>query len=210
MLTYLDLEDARYRMLEGYSLGMKQRLKLAAALIHDPPVLLLDEPTSGLDPAGRDSMLELLRTLGKDYGKSIILCTHLLGDVERVCETVLILDQGRVLRQGSVAELCSQRQDRFRLQAQGDVSAFREQLRRSGVGVQEEGARGKMRVTVPAEWSARDFFTHAGNVGAAITGLERDDETLEELFHRVLDEAGRPTFAEVSTPRLAATRSGAR
>ena len=190
VLTYLDLEDARYRHLEEYSLGMKQRLKLAAALIHDPPVLLLDEPTSGLDPSGRDSMLELLRTLGKDFGKSIILCTHLLGDVERVCETVLILDQGRVLRQGSVSELCSRRQDRFRLQARGDLTAYREGLRRSGVGVQEDDARGKLRVTVPADWTNRDFFTHAGNLGVTITGLERDDETLEELFHRVLDEAG--------------------
>jgi ABC-2 type transport system ATP-binding protein len=191
VLTYLDLEDARYRKLEEYSLGMKQRLKLAAALIHDPPVLLLDEPTSGLDPSGRDQMLELLRTLGKDYGKSIILCTHLLGDVERVCETVLILDQGRVLRQGSVSELCSRRQDRFRLLAQGNLAGYREELRRSGVGIQEDNARGKLRVTVPADWTSRDFFTHASNFGVTLTGIERDDETLEELFHRVLDEAGR-------------------
>ena len=105
MLTYLDLEDARYRRLEEYSTGMKQRLKLAQALVHDPPVLLLDEPTSGLDPAGRDAMLRLLLALGRDHGKSLLLSTHLLGDVERVCETVVILHQGQVLRQGSVAEL---------------------------------------------------------------------------------------------------------
>src|SRR5207253_4729032 len=79
VLTYLELEDARYRKLEEYSTGMKQRLKLAQALIHDPPVLLLDEPTSGLDPAGRDAMLQLLLTLGKEHGKSFILSTHLLG-----------------------------------------------------------------------------------------------------------------------------------
>src|SRR6185503_9347921 len=82
VLTYLELEDARYRRLEEYSTGMKQRLKLAQALVHDPPVLLLDEPTSGLDPAGRDTMLRLLLTLGKEHGKSLVLCTHLLGDVE--------------------------------------------------------------------------------------------------------------------------------
>ena len=95
VLTYLELEDARYRRLEEYSTGMKQRLKLAQALVHDPPVLLLDEPTSGLDPSGRDAMLRLLLTLGREHGKSILLSTHLLGDVERVCETVLILHQGR-------------------------------------------------------------------------------------------------------------------
>src|SRR5213079_1971778 len=106
VLTYLELEDARYRPLEEYSLGMKQRLKLAQALVHDPPVLLLDEPTSGLDPSGREAMLALLHALGSEHGKSLILCTHLLGDVERVCDTVLILHGGRLLRQGVVAELC--------------------------------------------------------------------------------------------------------
>src|SRR5215211_6277972 len=128
VLTYLELEDARYRKLEEYSTGMKQRLKLAQALIHDPPVLLLDEPTSGLDPAGRDAMLRLLYRLGRDHGKSFILSTHLLGDVDRVCDTVLILNRGRLLRQGGVAELCAARQDRYRLSIQGDPSAFREEL----------------------------------------------------------------------------------
>src|SRR5204862_7318866 len=105
ILTSLELEDARYRLLEEYSTGMKQRLKLAQALVHDPPVLLLDEPTSGLDPAGRDAMLRLLFTLGRDHGKSFILSTHLLGDVDRVCDTVVILHHGEVLQHGSVATL---------------------------------------------------------------------------------------------------------
>src|SRR6516165_5163779 len=91
VLTNLELEDARYRKLEEYSTGMKQRLKLAQALVHDPPVLLLDEPTSGLDPSGREAMLRLLLDLGTEHGKSVVICTHLLGDVERVCETVVIL-----------------------------------------------------------------------------------------------------------------------
>src|SRR5947208_3022506 len=102
VLTYLELEDARYRNLEEYSTGMKQRLKLAQAVVHDPPVLLLDEPTSGLDPAGREAMLNLLLALGRDHGKSLILSTHLLGDVERVCETVVILNGGQIVKQGSV------------------------------------------------------------------------------------------------------------
>src|SRR5580765_241686 len=96
VLTYLELEDARYRQLEEYSTGMKQRLKLAQALVHDPPVLLLDEPTSGLDPSGREALLQLLLTLGKEHGKSLLLSTHLLGDVEQVCETVVILHHGQV------------------------------------------------------------------------------------------------------------------
>src|SRR5262249_62085578 len=121
-----------------YSTGMKQRLKLGQALVHDPPVLLLDEPTSGLDPAGRNAMLQLLQALGSEHGKSLILCTHLLGDVERVCDTVLILHKGRLLRQGTVSELCAARQDRYRLQIQGDPGAFREELLLEGVKIVED------------------------------------------------------------------------
>jgi ABC-2 type transport system ATP-binding protein len=189
VLTYLDLEEARYRKLEEYSTGMKQRLKLAQALVHDPPVLLLDEPTSGLDPAGREAMLELLHSLGSEHGKSLILCTHLLGDVERVCDTVLILHRGRLLRQGGVSELCAARQDRYRLQIQGEPAAFREELQLAGVQIVEDNKRGRWRVVVPPDWHTREFFTLAHNHGVTVHGLVRDDESLEELFHRVLAEA---------------------
>src|SRR5260370_21026182 len=118
VLSCLELEDARYRKLEEYSSGMKHRLKLSQALVHDPPVLLLDEPTSGLDPAGREAMLQLLLNLAREHGKSFLLSTHLLGDVERVCDRVVILHYGQVLLQGSVAELRTRRQDRYRLQVQ--------------------------------------------------------------------------------------------
>src|SRR4029079_14647588 len=100
LLSFLGLDDSRYRKLEEYSTGMKQRIKLAQALVHDPPLLLLDEPTSGLDPSGRDALLRLLLSLGREHGKSYVLCTHLLGDVEQTCSTVLILHQGRLLLQG--------------------------------------------------------------------------------------------------------------
>src|SRR3954470_12382323 len=115
VLSYLELEEARYRRVEEYSTGMKQRAKLAQAIVHDPPALLLDEPTSGLDPAGRDAMLDLLARLARDHGKALLLSTHLLGDVERVCTAVVILHQGRVLCQGGVADLCRRRHDRYRL-----------------------------------------------------------------------------------------------
>ncbi|HEY7426206.1 MAG TPA: ABC transporter ATP-binding protein [Gemmataceae bacterium] len=188
VLTYLELEDARYRRLEEYSTGMKQRLKLAQALVHDPPMLLLDEPTSGLDPAGREAMLRLLLTLGRDHGKSILLSTHLLGDVERVCDTVLILHQGRLLLQGGVAELCRRRQDRYRLQIQGDATTFREELRLEGAQVLHDNGRGELRVEVPPNWVTRAFFTLADNHHVLLRGLEPDDEDLEELFHRVLQD----------------------
>ncbi|HEV2950346.1 MAG TPA: ABC transporter ATP-binding protein [Gemmataceae bacterium] len=190
VLSYLDLEDARYRRLEEYSTGMKQRLKLGQALVHDPQVLLLDEPTTGLDPAGRDAMLRLLLDLGKDHGKSLLLSTHLLGDVERVCETVVILHQGQVLRQGQVAELRTRRHDRYRLQIQGNAKAYVEELRLEGARVMDDNGRGELRVAVPPGWATRAFFALADNHGVLLRGLQRDDEELEELFHRVISENG--------------------
>jgi ABC-2 type transport system ATP-binding protein len=190
VLTYLELEDARYRRLEEYSTGMKQRLKLAQALVHDPVVLLLDEPTSGLDPAGRVAMLNLLVSLGKEHGKSILLCTHLLGDVERVCDSVVILHHGRVLRHGTVDSLKTAHQDRYRLQIQGDPQAFVEELCLEGVQVIQDNGRGELRVAVPPGWVTRAFFALADNHGVLLRGLERDDEDLEALFHRVLAEKG--------------------
>jgi ABC-2 type transport system ATP-binding protein len=188
VLTYLDLEDARYRRLEEYSTGMKQRLKLAQALVHDPPVLLLDEPTSGMDPAGRETMLRLLLALGREHCKSIFLSTHLLGDVERVCDTVVILNEGKVLRQGSVAELCRRRQNRYRLQIQGPAERFLNELRLEGLDILQDNGRGELRVAVPPHWRTRSFFALADNHGVLLRGLQRDDEDLEELFHRVLSE----------------------
>jgi ABC-2 type transport system ATP-binding protein len=167
---------------------MKQRLKLAQALVHDPPVLLLDEPTSGMDPAGREAMLSLLLTLGREQGKAVLLSTHLLGDVERVCETVVILHQGQVLRQGTAAELCARRQDRYRLQIQGAPAAFLEELRLEGVRILQDNGRGEVRVAVPPGWVTRAFFALADNHDVLLRGLQPDDEDLEELFHRVIQE----------------------
>jgi ABC-2 type transport system ATP-binding protein len=161
---------------------------LGQALVHDPQVLLLDEPTTGLDPAGREAMLRLLLDLGKDHGKSLLLSTHLLGDVERVCETVVILHQGQVLRQGQVAELRTARQDRYRLQIQGNPSAFIDELRLEGARVMDDNGRGELRVAVPPGWSTRAFFALADNHGVLLRGMQRDDEELEELFHRVISE----------------------
>jgi ABC-2 type transport system ATP-binding protein len=189
VLTYLKMEDARYRPLEEYSTGMKQRIKLAQALVHDPPVLLLDEPTSGLDPAGREAMLDLLLTLSRDHGKSFILSTHLLGDVEQVCDSVVILNHGEVLLQGNVTALRTRRQDRYRLQVEGDPAAFLEELRLEGVRIIEDNGRGDLCVAAPEGWITRAFFALADNHGVLLRGLQRDDEGLEELFHRVL--AGR-------------------
>jgi ABC-2 type transport system ATP-binding protein len=188
VLTYLDLDDTRYRRLEEYSVGMKQRLKLAQALVHDPPALLLDEPTSGMDPAGREAMLDLLLRLGRDHGKAMLLSTHLLGDIDRVCDAVVILHQGRILCQGPVSQLCRRRHDRYRLQIQGEPNAFLDELRLEAVQILHDNGRGEYRVQVPDRWTTQAFFKLAEMHNVVVRGLQPDDEDLEELFHRVIAE----------------------
>jgi ABC-type multidrug transport system, ATPase component len=97
-LRHVGLYEERYRQIGGYSTGMKQRVKLAQALVHDPDLLLLDEPTNGLDPAGRDAMLTLIQRIGTDFGISVVVCSHLLGEVERICDSLIAIDGGRLLR----------------------------------------------------------------------------------------------------------------
>ncbi len=97
-LRHVGLYEERYRQIGGYSTGMKQRVKLAQALVHDPDLLLLDEPTNGLDPAGREAMLALIDRIGHEFGISVVVCSHLLGEVERICDTLVAIDAGRLLR----------------------------------------------------------------------------------------------------------------
>jgi ABC-2 type transport system ATP-binding protein len=102
VLRHVGLFEERYRQMGGYSTGMKQRVKLAQALVHDPRLLLLDEPTNGLDPAGRDEMLDLVERTGTDFGMAIIMASHLLGEIERVCEHLVAIDAGHLLQSAAV------------------------------------------------------------------------------------------------------------
>ncbi len=104
-LRHVGLYEERYRQIGGYSTGMKQRVKLAQALAHDPRLLLLDEPTNGLDPAGRDAMLALIHRIGTEFGISVVVCSHLLGEVERICSSLVAIDGGRLLRSAAVSTM---------------------------------------------------------------------------------------------------------
>src|SRR5260221_3635553 len=105
VLYYVGLGEARYRNVETYSAGMKQRIKLAQALVHDPDLLFLDEPTNGMDPKGRDEMLELVRDLAHNKGVNLILCSHLLPDVEYTCDSVVVMDKGAIATAGPIEAL---------------------------------------------------------------------------------------------------------
>ncbi len=104
-LRHVGLQEERYRPIGGYSTGMKQRVKLAQALVHDPKVIFLDEPTNGLDPQGRDEMLRLVHRIGTEFGISVLVCSHLLGELERICDNVIVIEGGRLLRASAIGEL---------------------------------------------------------------------------------------------------------
>ena len=137
-LRHVGLYEERYRQIGGYSTGMKQRVTLAQALAHDPDLLLLDEPTNGLDPAGRDAMLGLIERIGSEFGISVLICSHLLGEVERICESLIAIDAGKLLRADRV-ESMTQRRDVLVVEVDEGVEALFLRLTERGVEVRRAG-----------------------------------------------------------------------
>jgi len=186
VLDYVGLGEARYRAVEGFSTGMRQRVKLAQALVHDPDLLLLDEPTSGLDPAGRDEMLDLLQDIAARLSVHLVLSTHLLPDVERVCDSVLVVDEGRVKAQGPLAELVTQRRSAYDVSVRGDIGAFLTDLHdEGGEGRDHDGV---LRVVLPEGWGPERLFTLAKSSGALVRSLRPAVETLEDVFLRAVEK----------------------
>ena len=128
VLDYVGLGEARYRRVESYSTGMKQRLKLASAIVHDPKLLILDEPTNGMDPAGREEVLQLARDLAHNKGMSLLFSSHLLPDVESVCEHVMVLGGGRLLASGKIEEMKGLQQLFYEVRLKADPELFRARL----------------------------------------------------------------------------------
>src|SRR5215216_345938 len=133
VLYYVGLGEARYRNIETYSTGMKQRIKLAQALVHDPDLLFLDEPTNGMDPKGRDEMLELVRDIAHNKGMNLILSSHLLPDVEYTCDHVVVMDKGQVATAGPIDALKGHGGRVFELRVKGDAAAFVSVLSAAGL-----------------------------------------------------------------------------
>lgn len=194
VLNYVGLGELRYRPLDEYSMGNLQRLKLAAALVHDPELLLLDEPTNGLDPAGRQSMLMLLEDLIAETGKSLILCTHVLKDVEKLCRQVVVLHRGTVAKSGSIEEMTQVNENRFEVQWRDVQSDFLEKFRDAGGNVLNHQAtlETSALVVLPSNWGTKQLFELAADSGTVITRLREDQEDLEQLFLRLTNEASMP------------------
>jgi ABC-2 type transport system ATP-binding protein len=186
VLYYVGLGEARYRTVDTYSTGMKQRVKLAQALVHDPDLLLLDEPTNGLDPAGRDEMLALIRGISERRQMSLILCSHLLRDVEQVCENVLVFNLGRVAAAGRIADLTGPRRAVYDVRVKGDPAAFLTDLKDQGCEWRE-GEDG-YRVFLGDGAGPELIFRMARESGVQVRFLRPGAETLEDVFLRALGE----------------------
>ncbi len=187
VLYYVGLGEARYRNVETYSTGMKQRIKLAQALVHDPDLLFLDEPTNGMDPKGRDEMLELVRDLAHNKKIHLILSSHLLPDVEYTCDRVVVLDKGRVVAQGPIDALKGQRRQVFELRIKGDRHAFAATLAEAGVECHETD-EDVMRVLVGPDEGARTLFAIADREKVQVRHLRPSVPTLEDVFAKAVGE----------------------
>jgi len=187
VLYYVGLGEARYRNVETYSTGMKQRIKLAQALVHDPDLLFLDEPTNGMDPKGRDEMLELIRDLGHNKGVNLILCSHLLPDVEYCCERVVVMDKARIVAAGPIAELKGPRGRVFEVRAKWGHDQLVTAYRAAGYDCHETD-EDVMRVFVPEGQGPRDLFALAAREGLQLRHLRPSVPTLEDAFARAVGE----------------------
>jgi ABC-2 type transport system ATP-binding protein len=189
VLFYVGLGEARYRNLETYSTGMKQRIKLAQALVHDPDLLFLDEPTNGMDPKGRDEMLELIRDLAHSKGVNLILSSHLLPDVEYTCDHVVVIDKGRIAAAGPIAALKQPRGRVYELRVKtpDTLEAFITRLRAAGLECHETD-EDVMRVFVPGDGGARALFALAAAAHVQVRHLRPSVATLEDVFARAVGE----------------------
>jgi ABC-2 type transport system ATP-binding protein len=189
ILDLVGLDDARMRAVEEYSTGMHQRVKLAMALVHDPELLLLDEPTSGLDPDSRDDLLALIVRLRDGDGPAVFLSTHLLHDVERTCDTVVIMHEGSVRFAGALSELQVASSQQYEVRIDGEPSAFAAALARAGAAVQPGRRPESLLVTLADGQDTRTIWWAASESTTRLWHLEPRALSLEEAFMRMIGAA---------------------
>jgi ABC-2 type transport system ATP-binding protein len=192
VLFYVGLGEARYRNVETYSTGMKQRIKLAQALVHDPDLMFLDEPTNGMDPKGRDEMLDLVRDLAHNKGMSLILSSHLLPDVEFVCDYVVVLDKGAVAAAGPIETLKGPAGRVYEVRVKGPREPFVAALNAAGLECHETD-EDILRVFVPGELAGpgadqQRICGIAHQMHAQVRHLRPSVPTLEDVFAKAIGE----------------------
>ena len=184
VLRHVGMYEERYRPMGGYSTGMKQRVKLAQALVHDPKVLFLDEPTNGLDPAGRDEMLALIERIGGEFGIAVVVASHLLGEIERVATWLMAIDAGRLLRTAPLASF-TERTGQLLIETDEPAEPLVARLVALGIGALADG---RTVVVDLASGDGSEFGIYdavrdeAVTLGLALVRLEHRRHQLEDLF----------------------------
>jgi ABC-2 type transport system ATP-binding protein len=186
VLNYVGLGEARYRNVETYSTGMKQRLKLASAVVHDPRMIILDEPTNGMDPGGRQEIIDLARDLAHNKGLSLLFSSHLLPDVEAVCEHVIVLGRGQLLAQGHIQELKKLHDRCYEVRIKAEPDRFVRRLLEAGCDA--EPHEEVLLVRLPAGRDEQYLWEIAAATGEQIRYLRPQRSTLEEIFLQAVEE----------------------
>ncbi|WP_344250418.1 ABC transporter ATP-binding protein [Isoptericola hypogeus] len=184
-LRHVGLYEERYRPIGGYSTGMKQRVKLAQALVHDPDVVFLDEPTNGLDPAGRDEMLELVRRIYDDFGISVLVTSHLLGELERICDTVVVVDAGVLLRSSTVADF-TRASAKLAVEVAADPDAAAAGLAAAGLRVSRDGPL--LLVDLEGDSTFDVVRDVVADQGYGLVRLEPRRHHIAEVFEQEVDD----------------------
>lgn len=188
VLYLVGLEEERYRPVASYSTGMRQKAKLAAALVHDPRVIFLDEPTNGLDPAGRRDMLQLVRQLSRDLDKSVVFSTHILADVEAVCDAAVVMEKGRVVAAGSLRTLTGGGERQHTLVVEPPDAGIANTL--VGIGRVEKAGPGRWVVWLPESIGPQQVFTAVEAAGATVRSFVPHRRSLEDVFLQAVVGSG--------------------
>jgi len=184
-LFHVGLGEARYRELRTYSLGMKQMAKLAQAIVHGPELLILDEPTNGLDPSARQRMLRLVREMKEEQGMNVLMCSHLLRDVEQVCDEVVIMKDGRIVHECNLEAERRSNKRFVELEVTGDDGSLRAALPGIGAdGVTEGG--GRWRVVLPPGTELDALWGLLAQQNLLVRKLTHRRDTLEEIFLKAM------------------------
>jgi ABC-2 type transport system ATP-binding protein len=181
VLFYVGLGEARYRKLGTYSVGMKQMVKLAQAIVHGPRLLILDEPTNGLDPSARRRMLRLIRDIRDSSQMHVLLCSHLLHDVEKTCEEVLILKEGRIVHYANLARERSVNQRFVEIETLGNHDSLAEALTEIGCTCTIHGSK-RLKIVLPADFDLREIYRVAAKQDLPLRRLNYRQDTLEDIF----------------------------
>ncbi|MEZ6096336.1 MAG: ATP-binding cassette domain-containing protein [Pirellulaceae bacterium] len=182
------MKQERYRSIESFSTGMRQKVKFAAAIVHDPDFLILDEPTSGLDPEEREQLLYRVRSLCVDFGKSVLISTHILPDVQQICDHVMILARGKIRLNESFETINRPATPSLTVRVLGNRDQFVEKARESKLNV-EVDIHGAVIVRQESEQTISMIWNIASQTGAAIQTLEPAKNSLEEVFMAVVRES---------------------